>query len=103
MIRFLKVLHAQEKAGNQECKDKSEIQMGSKNSTLLVKAKQKDRKYALLKRLMLFGLKPSLRMAALKMLMCKKKKLVLCDLNGDDLEGKISFPYLLLVKCIFFR
>lgn len=60
-------------------------------NVLLVKAKQKNRKQMLLKRLMLFGLKPSLRMAALKMLMCKKKKISLCDLSKDELDGESMF------------
>lgn len=63
---------------------------------LLVKAKQKNRKQMLLKRLMLFGLKPSLRMAALKMLMCKKKKISLCDLSRDDFDGEYVYKYLIL-------
>lgn len=60
-------------------------------NVLLVKTKQKNRKQMLLKRLMLFGLKPSLRMAALKMLMCKKKKISLCDLNRDEFDGEFMF------------
>lgn len=84
------MLHAQEKDGAEEAKTISEKpgRQSNKNSASLnVKAKRKDRKHALLKRLMLFGLKPSLRMAALKMLMCKKKRMALCDLNDDDVEG----------------
>lgn len=83
------MLRGQEKSGSGETaiNKSSGGQNGNKNS-VAVKAKQKYRKYALLKRLMLFGLRPSLRMAALKMLMCKKKKLALCDLNNDDVAGK---------------
>lgn len=40
---------------------------------------------------MLFGLKPSLRMAALKMLTSKKKSL-LTDSGQDDECGKIKIP-----------
>lgn len=94
---------AQEKMGNGENKaisDKSGSQPSGKHPSLRVKAKLKDRKYALLKRLMLFGLKPSLRMAALKMLMCKKKKLALCDLNTDDVEGKRKVMFIETCLCI---
>lgn len=52
-------------------------------SSVMVKAKLKNRKQLILKRLMLFGLKPSLRMAALKMLTCKKKKISLTDEEGE--------------------
>lgn len=55
-------------------------------NSVLVKAKIKDRKQLILKRLMLFGLKPSLRMAALKMLTCKKK-LISFNENEKETEG----------------
>jgi hypothetical protein len=55
-------------------------------SSVLVKAKLRNKKQLILKRLMLFGLKPSLRMAALKMLTYKKKILPLTD-SGQDEEG----------------
>lgn len=69
--------------------EKSVGAQSNKNAAAVtsIKAKHlKNRKYALLKRLMLFGLSPSLRMAALKMLMCKKRKLALYDLDNDDVE-----------------
>ncbi|XP_019871713.2 myoneurin [Aethina tumida] len=53
-------------------------------SSVMVKAKLKNRKQLILKRLMLFGLKPSLRMAALKMLTCKKKKISLTDEEVEE-------------------
>lgn len=90
------MLRIQEKneSGEVVTGEKSVTQNSNKNScAVAVKAKQKDRKYALLKRLMLFGLRPSLRMAALKMLMCKKKKLALCDLSSDDVDGKNSYIF----------
>lgn len=67
-------------------------------SSVLVKAKLKNRKQLILKRLMLFGLKPSLRMAALKMLTCKKKRITLSDLGteegaDEDLDEKVG------IKC----
>lgn len=93
---MLKVLQVQEKLRNEG--SKPEMQNSNKSSSVLtVKTKHKDRRYALLKRLMLFGLKPSLRMAALKMLMCKKKKLLLCDLNSEDVEGKHLFGFFLFL------
>lgn len=63
-------------------------------SSVLVKAKLRNKKQLILKRLMLFGLKPSLRMAALKMLTSKKKMLPLEDSDQNE-EG------LLLVFFIF--
>ncbi|CAH0555405.1 unnamed protein product [Brassicogethes aeneus] len=57
-------------------------------SSVLVKAKLKNRKQLILKRLMLFGLKPSLRMAALKMLTCKKKKISLTDEEEEETDEK---------------
>lgn len=64
------------------------------NTHLFVKARQKNRKQMLLKRLMLFGLKPSLRMAALKMLMYKKKQISLCDLGKNNSDGKQLFVFI---------
>lgn len=40
---------------------------------------------------MLFGLKPSLRVAALKMLVCKQKQVSLSDDEIEDEEGKHFF------------
>lgn len=57
-------------------------------SSVYVKAKSKEKKQQILKRLMLFGLKPSLRMAALKMLVCKQKQVSLSDDEIEDEEGK---------------
>ncbi|KAK9890866.1 hypothetical protein WA026_012210 [Henosepilachna vigintioctopunctata] len=60
-----------------------------------VKVKIKNRKQLILKKLMLFGLRPSLRMAALKMLSCKKNKYTLKELEeeAEDIEEKIG------IKC----
>ncbi|EFA10176.2 uncharacterized protein LOC658526 isoform X4 [Tribolium castaneum] len=55
-------------------------------SSVLVKAKLRNKKQLILKRLMLFGLKPSLRMAALKMLTSKKKVLPLADSGQEEEE-----------------
>lgn len=57
-------------------------------NSVYVKAKSKDKRQEILKRLMLFGLKPSLRMAALKMLVCKQKQVSLSDDEVED-EGWI--------------
>lgn len=54
---------------------------------MYLRAKSKDKKQEILKRLMLFGLKPSLRMAALKLLVCKQKQVSLSDDEIDDEEG----------------
>lgn len=103
MLLF-KALKSQEKNGSEPNSEKSANEKDRSYYALTVKAKQKDRKYALLKRLMLLGLKPSLRMAALKMLMCKKKKISLCDLNSTELEGKkIMFVYYRYYKNILHR
>lgn len=60
-------------------------------NSVYVRSKSKDRKQEILKRLMLFGLKPSLRMAALKMLVCKQKQVSLSDEEIEDEEGKAYF------------
>lgn len=49
---------------------------------------------------MLFGLKPSLRMAALKMLTCKKKKISFSENDKDEVEGNIIFIKLIGNKVI---
>lgn len=49
---------------------------------------------------MLFGLKPSLRMAALKMLTCKKKKISFSEHDKDEVEGNIIFIKLIGNKVI---
>lgn len=54
---------------------------------LVVKAKEKNNKQQLLKRL-IFGLDPTLRSAVMKALVAKRKKLLLSDLSVDDFEGK---------------
>jgi hypothetical protein len=59
-------------------------------SSVLVKAKLRNKKQLILKRLMLFGLKPSLRMAALKMLTYKKKILPLTDSGQDEEEEDVD-------------
>lgn len=64
-------------------------------SSVLVKAKLRNKKQLILKRLMLFGLKPSLRMAALKMLTSKKKILPLTD-SGQDEEGNHCLMFSIL-------
>lgn len=56
-------------------------------NSVYIKTKSKDKRQEILKRLMLFGLKPSLRMAALKMLVCKQKQVSLSDDEVED-EGK---------------
>ncbi|KAL1498057.1 hypothetical protein ABEB36_008917 [Hypothenemus hampei] len=51
-----------------------------------VKARLRDQKRLILKKLMLFGLKPSLRMAALKMLTCKKQRVSLSENEKEETE-----------------
>lgn len=58
---------------------------GALQNSLIIRVKQRNRKQQLLKRLM-FSLKPSLRMAALKMFM-NKKKIAINDLYPDDTKG----------------
>ncbi|CAH1154153.1 unnamed protein product [Phaedon cochleariae] len=53
-------------------------------TSVSVKAKLKNKKQLILKKLMLFGLRPSVRMAALKMLACKKKNI---SLNENEKEN----------------
>ncbi|XP_066261059.1 uncharacterized protein [Euwallacea similis] len=62
---------------------------GSQNvlSSVKVKARLRDQKRLILKKLMLFGLKPNLRMAALKMLTCKKQHISLSEAEKEDAEG----------------
>lgn len=62
--------------------------MNSLYNSVYVKAKSKDKRQEILKRLMLFGLKPSLRMTALKMLVCKQKQVSLSDDDVEDEEGE---------------
>lgn len=52
-----------------------------------VKVRLKNRRQLILKKLMLFGLRPSLRMAALKMLNCKKNKYILKELEEEAEEN----------------
>lgn len=61
---------------------------------LVVKAKEKNNKQQLLKRL-IFGLEPTLRTAVMKALVAKRKKLLLSDLNVDDFEGLHIHKYYL--------
>ncbi|KAJ8932731.1 hypothetical protein NQ314_014427 [Rhamnusium bicolor] len=68
-------------------------------SSVLVKAKLKNRKQLILKRLMLFGLKPSLRMAALKMLTCKKKKISLSENEKDEADVEEDPDEKVGIKC----
>lgn len=65
-----------------------------------MRAKSKDKKQDILKRLMLFGLKPSLRVAALKMLVCKQKQVSLSDDEVEDEEGKHLFVHLKILIII---
>ncbi|XP_057654495.1 zinc finger protein 879-like [Diorhabda carinulata] len=69
-----------------------------KNS-LLVKAKLRNRKQNILKKLMLFGLQPSVRMAALKMLICKKKPLLLDDEEKEEYEVSTDTDEKVVIKC----
>ncbi|XP_074036223.1 uncharacterized protein isoform X2 [Leptinotarsa decemlineata] len=67
--------------------EKSEFDSIQNNfNSVTVKAKLKNRKQLILKKLMLFGLKPSLRMAALKMLACKKQNISLSDNEKEENE-----------------
>ncbi|KAJ8941237.1 hypothetical protein NQ318_015669 [Aromia moschata] len=68
-------------------------------SSILVKAKLKSRKQLILKRLMLFGLKPSLRMAALKMLTCKRKKISLLENEKDEADAEDDPDEKVGIKC----
>ncbi|XP_018573698.1 zinc finger protein 271 isoform X2 [Anoplophora glabripennis] len=68
-------------------------------SSVLVKARLKNRKQLILKRLMLFGLKPSLRMAALKMLTCKKKKISFSENDKDEVEVEEDPDEKVGIKC----
>ncbi|KAH1009393.1 hypothetical protein HUJ04_001755 [Dendroctonus ponderosae] len=56
-------------------------------NSVKVKAKLRDQKRLILKKLMLFGLKPSLRMAALKMLTCRKQRISLSENEKEETEG----------------
>lgn len=56
-------------------------------NSVKVKARLKDQKRLILKKLMLFGLKPSLRMAALKMLTCRKQRISLSENEKEETEG----------------
>lgn len=58
---------------------------GTIQNSLVIRVKQRNRRQQLLKRLM-FSLKPSLRMAALKMFM-SKKKIAINDLCPEDIKG----------------
>ncbi|XP_022917988.1 zinc finger protein 271-like [Onthophagus taurus] len=71
----------------QECRISVMEKDSSVCSSSIVKAKQKNRKQQLLKRLM-FGLKPSLRMAALKLFTNKKKSITENIIeNGKESES----------------
>lgn len=109
-IKFQQLLANEEKVIEQECKlgDKKMLNDGDEHqkdvNVLMIKTKQNNRKQMLLKRLMLFGLKPSLRMAALKMLMVKKKKISVCDLSNDDFEGMVLLYFITypVIKCGYY-
>lgn len=68
-------------------------------NSVYVKTKSKDKRQEILKRLMLFGLKPSLRMTALKMLVCKRRQVSLSDDEVEDEEGEIFIR--ILCACNF--
>ncbi|KAJ8913861.1 hypothetical protein NQ315_003770 [Exocentrus adspersus] len=68
------------------------------HSSIMVRAKLRNRKQLILKRLMLFDLKPSLRMAALKMLMCKKKRFSFIEQDKEEVEAE-DFDEKVGIKC----
>lgn len=67
-------------------------------NSLIIRVKQRNRKQQLLKKLM-FSLKPSLRMAALKMFM-NKKRIIINELYPDDIKGNHFHNFLdFLTNC----
>lgn len=62
-------------------------------NSVKVKARLRDQKRLILKKLMLFGLKPNLRMAALKMLTCKKQQISLNENEKEESEGEFSLNF----------
>lgn len=99
-IKYEQVLKNDDRVGDIDCKSDNRISVMEKDGTiqnsLVIRVKQRNRRQQLLKRLM-FSLKPSLRMAALKMFMSKKKIAIndLCpeDIKDIDSDDKIG------VKC----
>ncbi|VEN46904.1 unnamed protein product [Callosobruchus maculatus] len=76
-----------------------EIASTSNCNSVTVKTRLRNQKQLILKKLMLLGLKPSLRMAALRVLTCKKKRITVPAENGnhseeaEDSDGKVG------IKC----
>lgn len=71
------------------------------NNTLIIKAKQKNRRQQLLRRLM-FGLKPSLRMAAFKVLMNKKRKPPNNNIDGTYfIVNNVVFVFVIIFYLYF--
>ncbi|XP_050304389.1 zinc finger protein 675-like isoform X3 [Anthonomus grandis grandis] len=68
-------------------------------NSIKVKARLKDQKRLILKKLMLFGLKPSLRMAALKMLTCRKQRIILSDNEKEESEDNDDNDEKVGIKC----
>ncbi|CAG9826780.1 unnamed protein product [Diabrotica balteata] len=66
--------------------------------SVIVKAKLKNRKQNILKKLMLFGLQPSVRMAALKMLICKKTSLLDIE-EKEENEVMVDTDEKVGIKC----
>ncbi|CAH2005685.1 unnamed protein product [Acanthoscelides obtectus] len=64
-----------------------------------VKTKLKNQKQMILKKLMLLGLKPSLRMAALRVLTCKKKRITMPAENGNHSEEAEDSDEKVGIKC----
>ncbi|XP_060528203.1 uncharacterized protein LOC132703133 isoform X2 [Cylas formicarius] len=68
-------------------------------NSIVVKTKFKSRQQMMLKKLMLLGLRPSLRMAALKMLTCKKKRIWLSENEKEESEGGEDSDEKVGIKC----
>ncbi|CAH1104254.1 unnamed protein product, partial [Psylliodes chrysocephalus] len=78
--------------------DRTDAKLSEKKEPLLVKPKLKQKQQILLKKLILLGLKPDIRMSALKMLNLKRRSLSMTDEKEDteviqELDEKIG------IKC----
>ncbi|XP_076266438.1 uncharacterized protein LOC143200061 isoform X3 [Rhynchophorus ferrugineus] len=68
-------------------------------SSVHVRASLKNKKRLILKKLMLLGLKPSLRMAALKMLTCRKQRISLSENEKEETEASEDSDEKVGIKC----
>lgn len=68
-------------------------------NSVRVRASLKNKKRIILKKLMLLGLKPSLRMAALKMLTCRKQRISLSENEKEETEVSEDNDEKVGIKC----